>query len=41
MYSQDFDGNLKDVAVMKIVGVSSNSYYKYKRELKEDLKINS
>ena len=40
MYSQDFDGTLKDVAVMKIVGVSSNSYYKYKRELKEELEIN-
>ena len=40
MYSQDFDGTLKDVAVIKIVGVSSNSYYKYKRELKEELEIN-
>lgn len=36
-YSQDFNGNLKDVAVIKIVGVSSNTYYKYKREIKEEL----
>ena len=32
-YSKDFDGTLKDVEVMKIVGISRNSYYKYKREL--------
>ncbi len=39
-YSKDFEGTLKDVAVMKIVGVSSNTYYKYKRELKEELSMN-
>ena len=32
-YSKDFDGTLKDVEVMKIIGISRNSYYKYKREL--------
>lgn len=32
-YSKDFDGSLKDTEVMKLVGVSRNSYYKYKREL--------
>lgn len=37
MYSQDFDGTLRDVAVIKIVGVSNNTYYKYKREIKEEL----
>lgn len=36
-YSKDFDGVLKDVEVMKIVGVSRNSYYKYKRELLEEV----
>lgn len=36
-YSKDFNGTLKDVAVMKIVGVSSNTFYKYKRELKEEM----
>lgn len=33
-YSKDFEGSLKDVDVMKLAGVSRNSYYKYKRELK-------
>lgn len=33
-YSRDFDGTLPDAAVLKIVGVSRNSYYKYKRQLK-------
>ena len=32
-YSRDFDGNLADAAVMKLAGVSRNTYYKYKREL--------
>ncbi len=33
-YSKDFDGTLPDIEVMKLVGVSRNTYYKYKRELK-------
>ena len=33
-YSKDFDGSLPDTECMKIVGVSRNTYYKYKRELK-------
>lgn len=34
-YSRDFDGQLKDPEVMKLVGnVSRGTYYKYKRELK-------
>ena len=33
-YSVDFDGGLNDVECIKLVGVSRNSYYKYKRELK-------
>ena len=33
-YSQDFDGKLNDIDTMKLVGLSRNTYYKYKRELK-------
>lgn len=33
-YSSDFNGTLKDVEVMKLVGLSRNTYYKYKLELK-------
>ena len=36
-YSKDFDGTLKDVDVMKLIGISRNSYYKYKKELIEEL----
>lgn len=32
-YSRDFDGTLSDVDCMKLVGVSRNTYYKYKRDL--------
>lgn len=32
-YSKDFMGSLNDIEVMKLVGVSRNSYYKYKKEL--------
>lgn len=34
-YSVSFGGTLKDSDVMKITGLSRNTYYKYKRELKE------
>lgn len=37
-YSKDFDGTLKDIEVMKLIGVARNSYYKYKKELVEELK---
>ena len=36
-YSKDFQGTLKDVEVMKLVGVARNSYYKYKKELVVEL----
>ena len=36
-YSKDFNGTLKDTEVMKLIGVARNSYYKYKRELVEEL----
>jgi len=34
-YSRDFEGNMTDVEVVKAIGISRNSFYKYKRELKE------
>ena len=34
-YSKDFDGSLSDPDCIKLVGVSRNTYYKYKRELRE------
>lgn len=33
-YSKDFNGTLDDTEVMKLTGLSRNTYYKYKRELK-------
>lgn len=35
-YSKDFKGTLKDTEVMKLIGISRNSYYKYKKELIEE-----
>ena len=32
--SKDFNGTLADTEVIKVIGISRNSYYKYKRELK-------
>ena len=34
-YSRDFDGSLADADVMKLVGLSRNTYYKYKKEMRE------
>lgn len=36
-HSKDFQGTLNDVDVIKICGISRNSYYKYKRELIDEL----
>ena len=36
-YSKDFDGNLKDIEVIKLVGISRGTYYKYKLEMKNQL----
>ena len=33
-YSKDFEGALADTDVMKLTGLSRNTYYKYKREIK-------
>ncbi|WP_042275750.1 recombinase family protein [[Clostridium] dakarense] len=39
-YSKDFQGTLKDIEVMKLIGIARNSYYKYKKELGEELNKN-
>ena len=36
-YSLSFNGMLKDKEVIKLFGISRNSYYKYKREIKEEI----
>ena len=36
-YSKDFDGSLTDKDTIKLIGISRNSYYKYKKELIEEL----
>jgi DNA invertase Pin-like site-specific DNA recombinase len=38
-YSKDFQGSLNDVEVIKLTELARNTYYKYKRELIEDLKM--
>ena len=35
-HSKDFNGTLADADVMKLAGLARNTYYKYKRELKEE-----
>ena len=32
-YSRDFNGTLSDVECMKLIGISRNTYYKYKKKL--------
>jgi DNA invertase Pin-like site-specific DNA recombinase len=36
-YSKDFKGTLNDIEAMKLTGLSRNTYYKYKKELVEEL----
>ena len=36
-YSKHFDGSLNDIDTMKLIGISRNSYYKYKKELLEEM----
>lgn len=36
-YSKDFNGTLNDIETLQLVGISRNSYYKYKKELIEEL----
>lgn len=33
-YSKNFEGTLDDSAVIKLAGIATNTYYKYKRELR-------
>ena len=35
-HSKTFNGTLSDIDVMKLTGLSRNTYYKYKRELKDE-----
>jgi len=35
-YSKDFGGNLSDKECIKLIGISRNTYYKYKKELREE-----
>ncbi len=37
-YSRDFNGTLTDKETMKLAGIASNTFYKYKRELLEELR---
>jgi DNA invertase Pin-like site-specific DNA recombinase len=36
-YSKDFEGTLEDKDVIILAGISRNSYYKYKREIREEM----
>lgn len=36
-HSSDFGGTLNDIECMKLTGLARNTYYKYKRELKEGM----
>lgn len=38
-FSKDFQGTLKDVDVIRMIGISRNTYYKYKRELLEESEL--
>lgn len=35
-YSKEFEGSLNDTEVLKLVGINRKTYYKYKKELKEE-----
>jgi DNA invertase Pin-like site-specific DNA recombinase len=35
-HSKDFNGTLADTDVMKLTGLARNTFYKYKRELRQD-----
>lgn len=36
-HSKDFNGNLNDIDLMKLTGLSRNTFYKYKKELKNEV----
>ena len=33
-YSRDFDGTLSDAECIRLIGISRNTYYKYKSEMR-------
>lgn len=35
-YSKDFEGSLNDTETLKLIGINRKTYYKYKKELKEE-----
>ena len=39
-YSRDFGGTLTDADCIRLIGIARNTYYKYKRELREELARN-
>lgn len=38
-YSKDFDGTLCDADCIRLIGIARNTYYKYKRELREAIPL--
>lgn len=36
-YSRDFNGSLNDLECRKLIGIAENTFYKYKREIREEL----
>lgn len=36
-YSKEFNGTLNDIEVMKLTGLARNTYYKYKKEIVENM----
>ena len=36
-YAKDFEGSLTDKDTMKLIGITRNTYYKYKKELIEEM----
>lgn len=38
-YSKDFDGTLCDADCIRLIGIARNTYYKYKRELRNAISI--
>ena len=38
-YSRDFDGTLCDADCIRLIGIARNTYYKYKRELREAIPL--
>lgn len=36
-YSKDFNGELSDIEMMKLLGINRGTYYKYKKRLADEL----